>query len=51
MALKTIGVAVVYAVLLLAFSLTYGHPSTVSGADAPESTPPETCTVCHKGAR
>ena len=45
---KTIGAAFVSAVVLVAISLAYGHPSLVSGADNPVSASVETCAVCHK---
>src|SRR5512146_2504626 len=47
---KTFGVAFVCAVVLFAASM--GHPlfGALTDADAQGSTPPETCTICHKGA-
>src|SRR5512146_2052359 len=47
---KTFGVAFVCAVVLFAASM--GHPlfGALTDADAQGTTPPETCTICHKGA-
>ena len=49
MATKPIGVALVATIVLFAVSMTHGYLGTVATADAQETTPPETCTICHKG--
>lgn len=45
---KTIGVAFICAVMLLTVGLAGINVGTVSSADAVGTTPPETCSVCHK---
>ena len=48
MAMRTIGVAFVCAVMLLTIGLTGASLSTVGGVQAQETISPETCSVCHR---
>ena len=50
LARKTIGLGLIGAILLVSVSLTGALHGTVLSADALGTTPPETCSVCHKGA-
>jgi len=50
LARRAIGVALICVTLLAAAGLSGQFAGTASGAEAPASTPPETCSVCHKGA-
>ena len=47
---KTIGIAIVCGVLISVFSALGALPSTTASVEAQETTPPETCSVCHKDA-